>query len=68
MANKGTSLTTGQYLSVDDYLVSDDGDYFAIMQNDGNFVLYRGSGPSDNHGSLWASNTAQAFTRVSGRS
>ena len=54
MANKGSVLTAGQYLSTDDYLVSDNGQYFAIMQGDGNFVLYRGSGPSNNLGYIWA--------------
>ena len=54
MANKGSVLTAGQYLSCDDYLVSDNGQYFAIMQGDGNFVLYRGSGPSHNLGYVWA--------------
>jgi len=27
--------------------------YFAIMQGDGNFCVYRGSGPGDAHGYLW---------------
>ena len=53
MANKGSFLATGQYLSVGDYLVSDNGEFFAVMQSDGNFVLYRGSGPSDNQGYIW---------------
>ena len=54
MANKGSFLATGQYLSVGDYLVSDNGEFFAVMQSDGNFVLYRGSGPSDNQGYIWS--------------
>ena len=54
MANKGSFLATGQYLSVNDYLVSDNGEFFAVMQSDGNFVLYRGSGPSDNQGYIWS--------------
>ncbi len=54
MANKGTWLTTGQYLGVGDYLVSDNGQFYAIMQSDGNFVLYRGSGPRDNQGYIWS--------------
>ena len=54
MANKGSFLATGQYLSVNDYLVSDNGQFFAVMQSDGNFVLYRGSGPSDNQGYIWS--------------
>jgi hypothetical protein len=35
------------------------GQYFAIMQADGNFVIYRGTGPSDNKGPCWATNTWQ---------
>ncbi|MFB7719272.1 hypothetical protein [Nocardia sp. NPDC056100] len=35
------------------------GQYFATIQNDGNFVIYRGTGPSDNHGPCWATNTWQ---------
>ena len=54
MANKGTWLTTGQYLSVGDYLVSDNGQFFVVMQSDGNFVLYQGSGPSNNQGYIWS--------------
>jgi hypothetical protein len=38
------------------------GQYFAIMQTDGNFVIYRGTGPSDNHGPCWATNTWQQGT------
>ena len=30
---------------------------FLIMQDDGNLVMYKGSGPQDNRGTLWASNT-----------
>ena len=54
MANKGSFLATGQYLSVGDYLVSDNSEFYAIMQSDGNFVLYLGSGPSDNQGYIWS--------------
>lgn len=35
------------------------GQYFAIIQADGNFVIYRGTGPADNHGPCWATNTWQ---------
>lgn len=35
------------------------GEYFAIMQTDGNFVIYRGTGPAGNHGPCWATNTWQ---------
>ena len=50
-------LSTGQYLGVNDFLVSDNMQYFAIMQGDGNFVLYHGSGPSSQGPAYWASNT-----------
>lgn len=30
---------------------------FLIMQDDGNLCLYKGTGPTDNHGSLWSSKT-----------
>jgi hypothetical protein len=32
-----------------------EGDYFEIIQDDGNFCVYRGTGPSDNHGGVWCS-------------
>lgn len=65
MANKGSSLLIGAYLGVDDYLVSDNGLYFAIMQGDGILAIYYGNGPSDQGAanrqgpSYWASNTVQ---------
>jgi hypothetical protein len=69
MANKGTWLTTGQYLSVGDYLVSNNGQYFAIMQSDGNFVLYYttySTSPTvrprpDVNRPFWASHTNQGW-------
>lgn len=53
MANKGPVLATNKHLSVNDYLVSKSGLFFAIMQADGNFCVYRGSGPDNNYGLLW---------------
>jgi hypothetical protein len=53
VAKKGTFLTTDQFLRTNDYLVSDNGFFFAVMQGDGNFCVYRGTGPEDNHGYLW---------------
>jgi surface antigen len=49
-----SELTAGLSLSVNQYLKSSDGRFQAIMQSDGNFVLY---GPS---GALWSSKTASA--------
>ena len=57
LSNVGSFLTTGQYLSSGDYMESDNGQYFAIMQSDGNFVVYHGTGPSNNLGLVWASGT-----------
>ena len=54
--NKGNFLITGQFLSVDDYLTSNNGVFFAIMQGDGNFCVYRGTGPADKRGSVWCCN------------
>ena len=31
--------------------------YFLILQDDGNMVIYRGSGPTDNQGLIWESKT-----------
>ena len=57
---KSSSLTPGQFLQSGEYLVSSNRAYFAIMQTDGNFCVYRGSGPSDNHGVVWAINLENA--------
>ncbi len=51
-------LRSGQVLQAGEFLRAEDGGYFAYMQEDGNFVLYRGSGPGDNRGVVWATNTA----------
>jgi hypothetical protein len=31
--------------------------YFLILQDDGNVVIYRGTSPSDNQGVIWATGT-----------
>lgn len=51
----GSSIKSGEFLSNDDYIQSPNGLFFAIMQSDGNFCVYRGS-PSENHGFLWGCN------------
>jgi len=43
-------------LHTNDYLVSDNGLFYAIMQSDGNFCVYRGSGPTNSAGTLWCTN------------
>lgn len=61
MANKGSSLLTNQFLLKEDYLVSTDGRYQFILQDDGNLVLYRLS----DHKALWASGTnGKAVSKV----
>jgi len=52
----GSIIRQDEFLSNDDYIQSPNGVFFAIMQDDGNFVVYRGSGPDDSHGPLWATN------------
>lgn len=71
MSNQGSYLAVGQFLNTGDYLVSGSGVFFAIMQDDGNLCVYRGSGPSDERGesALWCwSNTSspsgQYFTAM----
>ena len=43
MANKGSSLATNQVFEHGDFLVSPNAVYKAIMQDDGNFVVYQGA-------------------------
>ena len=50
-------LKPNEYLTSNKYLVSDNKAFFLIMQSDGNLVVYKGSGPSDNKGALWNSKT-----------
>ena len=49
------TLASGSVLRAGDYLVSNNNAAFVIMQDDGNLVVYRGSGPSNNLGHLWDS-------------
>ena len=55
---KASSLSSGKYLGMNDFVASDNRQYFAIMQGDGNFVLYHGSDPSSQGPAFWASNTS----------
>src|SRR5262252_4911093 len=52
---RGTTLSGGEYLNVNDSLRSENGIYKAVMQGDGNFVIYRGNAP------VWASNTVRGI-------
>src|SRR5438067_1913039 len=58
MANKGSSLATGAYLATNDYLVSGNGQYFVIMQSDGNLCIYHGSDPAHQGAFVWNSGKA----------
>jgi hypothetical protein len=66
MANKGAILTAGQYLDIGDYLVAANAQYFAIMQIDGNFVIYQGSDPAHQGTPTWATNTNEANRQYMG--
>jgi hypothetical protein len=48
-------LKTGQFLGTGDYLTSSDGKHFAVMQGDGNLVVYRGTDPAHHEGFVWGS-------------
>jgi hypothetical protein len=54
VAAQGRSfIRENQFLADGQYLVSENKAFFAIQQSDGNFCVYKGSGPSDNKGGLW---------------
>ena len=60
MAYKGVLLTTNQALHADDYLETGGGLFVALMQSDGNLVVYPGEqavhlGPRAERGAVWAS-------------
>lgn len=55
--SKNTLTNTNQTLLQNEYLVSSNKEYFAIMQGDGNFVIYKGSGPNNNKGVVWDTST-----------
>jgi hypothetical protein len=46
-------MTTNQYMREGDVLSAENKSHFVIMQGDGNFCEYRGSGPGDNKGNVW---------------
>lgn len=48
-------LAAGTLIRNGEYIVSPSSNCFAILQPDGNFCLYKGSGPSDNKSLLWQS-------------
>ncbi len=50
-------LNVGQYLKTNEFLVAQNGKYFAALQGDGNFVVYAGNGPGNNLGFVWSTGT-----------
>lgn len=44
--NRGNILRANEWLKPGDYLLSSLGSFFAIMQSDGNFCIYRGHNPA----------------------
>ncbi|HYG17257.1 MAG TPA: ETX/MTX2 family pore-forming toxin [Bacteroidia bacterium] len=50
-------LFVNQVLLQDQYLLSANGVFSAWMQDDGNFVVYRGTVPQNNYGALWYTNS-----------
>ena len=51
------TISSGGMLKQNEYLVAENKQYFFVWQSDGNAVVYRGSGPSDNKGAIWATGT-----------
>ena len=41
------------------YSLNPDSSYYLILQDDGNMCIYRGSGPTDNQGLIWALNSSK---------
>jgi hypothetical protein len=66
MANRGSVLAVNDYLRTNDSLVSANGQFFAIMQSDGNLCVYEGT--PDNVGNFrwgwtdWSRNQDDYFT------
>ncbi len=58
MGNKGDRLSVGQYLGPGDYLAASNNLYYAIMQDNGDFVVFHGSSPSNNHGFVYHTETS----------
>jgi hypothetical protein len=57
MGLRGSTLTGGTTLKGGDWLASPNGQYSAVMQDDGNFVLYWGRYPDRLLGPMWATDT-----------
>ncbi|QJR16245.1 tectonin domain-containing protein [Usitatibacter palustris] len=55
-------LKNGEFLAVGDYLLAEDRSHYAIQQVDGNFCLYKGSGPSDSKGNIWCHHASGGAT------
>ncbi len=53
----GSFLSAGMTLKGGDYLLSPNGQYSAVMQDDGNFVLYWGRWPDRVVGPMWATDS-----------
>ena len=61
IANNCTTDASGNYMGgfSSNAIYSMDGasTYFLILQDDGNMVIYKGTGPNDNQGAIWSSET-----------
>ena len=53
-------LDRGEVLRNGEYIISPNNEYFAIMQGDGNFVIYEGT-PENRGNARWASGSADAI-------
>jgi len=53
-SNQSSPYDGADAIGTGEYLVSPSRNYFAIQQTDGNFCIYRGSGPWNNQGYVWS--------------
>ena len=65
MIPRGSALTTGQILKVDEGLISNNGQFLAVLQSDGNFCIYKFVGKSRVY--LWGSAAAARHALINSR-
>lgn len=63
----GSIIKSGDYLAANDYIQSPSGLFYAIQQSDGNFCVYKGTGPNDTSWEcLWATNQLDPLVSFAG--
>jgi hypothetical protein len=62
---KAALLSAGQFLGTGRYLLADNGAFFAVMQDDGNLCVYKGS-PADKKAFVWGSAQVGGYQTAGG--